>query len=182
MAWRHQNEEKSSLLPFVKVDFPVHNLPVTKMQHCDPQKLLKHSQLIWKGVRVYVCRIVFQSWWPDIAVGLFKSDTETGYVKCLLTNNRGVSSLFKRKNTCKTFSKPFTLQCALFRKRQKGPSYKQVLFDISERERTVTISMPNTQLLLLWFTKPWFVCFELPCCEVRWPEKSHGLESSNVVL
>ena len=80
-----------------------------------------------KSFEVYFQQIVFQSWWPDIAFGLYKSDTEIGYVECLLTNIWGVSSLFKRKNICKTFSKPFILGTL----------------------------RAFTKAHALWFTKPW---------------------------
>ena len=53
MVWRHQNEEKLSVFPFAKVNFPVHNFQVpTKLQYCGStiisKKSSKHAQFLWK--------------------------------------------------------------------------------------------------------------------------------------
>ena len=131
---------------------------ICQYQRCStvtPQKLPKYSQLIWKEVHVYVEKY-FNLDGLILLFGFFKSDTEIGFVECLLTNIWGVSSLFKRKNICKTFSKPFILG---------------------------TLRAFNAQYLItIWFTKPWLFVLRWPCCEVRWPEKTHELESTIVVV
>ena len=87
MDAQHQNEEKLSVSKSIS---PVHNFQVpTKLQHCYlRKKIVKTCTILMKKVQVYFREIVFQSWWPDIAFSKV--------------------SLFKRKNTCTTFSKPFT--------------------------------------------------------------------------
>ena len=88
---------------------------IFQYQRCSPVTL-KNCQSIHnlyvkklKSTFVVVIKYNFNLDGLILLFGFFKSDTEIGYAGCLLTNIWGVSSLFKRKNICKIFSKPFTL-------------------------------------------------------------------------